>query len=793
MNFKRNILGSAVFAAVASFSMSTISDEIPAPDAFDDVDETALAATEAALDGKQEWKNVDDAREAVTLTAQALDSALGAQANKNKAITAAQSAITEANALTAGQLIGGKTKSEIVGTQNNILGLTSTGALTGTGLLSEIGALDTAVVTATKNSEAATAVLAAVETGVISNQLSSAAGYKAAAAEQDATNGTVASGSSAKTLGKILYTAQDKLGKAAVTGVSAAEGLYLAVEQANAEVVTAKNLITGSVKGTDNFSTADDSVQSTTTGIESFSKFNIANGNVLDIRDGDTQLAFTVGATTSNDEAALVAAINAEEGFSFTASGNGSGAITLTYNDAATAIQEYDDWTPAKKAAREAKVKKGGVEQSLSTSGTGRTYEAQNLISYDVNVANKELLASEAAAALQVGISSEILAQENYDAGVETRAAHLEAETAAYKAAATAYTKVDSVLQEQLAQQNVRVAGYEADAVSKESAAAEDLADVTSTAAALQAATEVETAAAADVAAARAAYTATGGATTENLAALNKTTTAKTAATAAKTTAATAATEATNVYYGSGKTAATAISAQTGTNKAAVAARTQVVTSQKVADGLSAQRTLQVQIAADATNPAGILQAALVAGEDTGGAVVVAANTNYQATQVNAAGISANVATLAVHEGLVTQNIADIATNTTNIATNTTNIATNTTNIATNTTNIASNTSSIAGLTSSLADSTANLQRVELQMNENVDMLKSGIASALAVAGMPTAPGEGMGFSIGTGYFDGESAVAMGLTFVEGNRSFKVSFGHSGSETSASAGAAFKF
>ena len=78
-------------------------------------------------------------------------------------------------------------------------------------------------------------------------------------------------------------------------------------------------------------------------------------------------------------------------------------------------------------------------------------------------------------------------------------------------------------------------------------------------------------------------------------------------------------------------------------------------------------------------------------------------------------------------------------------------------------------------------------------MNENVDMLKSGIASALAIAGMPTAPGEGMGFSIGTGYFDGESAVAMGLTFVDGSRSYKLSLGHSGGETSASAGAAFKF
>ena len=80
-----------------------------------------------------------------------------------------------------------------------------------------------------------------------------------------------------------------------------------------------------------------------------------------------------------------------------------------------------------------------------------------------------------------------------------------------------------------------------------------------------------------------------------------------------------------------------------------------------------------------------------------------------------------------------------------------------------------------------------------MQMAENNDMLKSGIASALAIAGMPTAPGEGLGFSVGTGYFDGESAIAMGLTFVEGSRSYKFSLGNSGGETSASAGAAFKF
>ena len=127
---------------------------------------------------------------------------------------------------------------------------------------------------------------------------------------------------------------------------------------------------------------------------------------------------------------------------------------------------------------------------------------------------------------------------------------------------------------------------------------------------------------------------------------------------------------------------------------------------------------------------------------------------------------------MAVHEGLVTTNAGNIATNTGNIATNTGNIATK---------------------TASIADGVANLQRVEMQLNDDVDMLKSGIASALAIAGMPTAPGEGMGFSIGTGYYDGESAIAMGLTYVEGNRSYKFSLGNSGGETSASAGAAFKF
>ena len=799
MKLKRNILGLAVAAAVASVSMPAISDEIPAPDAFDDVDATAVAGTEAALNGKAEYTAVNNARTNVTSTAGALETALANQAAKNKEIADAQAAITAANALTAGQLIGGQTKAEIVAAQNTLLGQTAAGVPDGTGYLSEIGALDTAVATATKNAADAAAVLAGIETGAISNQLSSAAGYKAAAAAQDTANGTVAAGSAANTLGKLLYDAEQALGVAEVGGGAAnggtdATGLYLDVVNAEAAVVAAKaQAATDGALGTDNYAGATGYVAAATPGVKATSSFSIADTNVLDLRDGDTQLTFTVGTTAANDEAALIAAINAEEGFSFTATGDGNGAITLTYDDAATAIEAYDDWSAAKVAEREAVLTIDGAAAAVGTAGTGTTYVAQNLITYDVNVANMELAAAEAAAALQVGIASEQLAQANYDAGLATKAASLEAETAAYTAAATAYTQVDSVLQEKLAQQNVVVAGNEATAVAAETAAAEDLADVTSTAAALEAATAVETAAAADVAAAQAAYTATGGATAENLAALNAATTAKTAATAAKTAAATAATAATDAYYGVGNTAATAIAAQTGTNATAVSARADVVASQKVADGLSAQRALQVQIAADATNPAAVLQAALVAGDDTGGAVVAAANTNYQATQVNAAGIAANVATLEIHEGLVTQNIANIATNTTNIATNTANIATNTANIATNTSNIAANTASIADLNTAMADSTANLQRVEMQLNNDIDMLKSGIASALAIAGMPTAPGEGMGFSVGTGYYDGESAISMGLTYVEGNRSYKFSIGHSGSETSASAGAAFKF
>jgi len=149
--------------------------------------------------------------------------------------------------------------------------------------------------------------------------------------------------------------------------------------------------------------------------------------------------------------------------------------------------------------------------------------------------------------------------------------------------------------------------------------------------------------------------------------------------------------------------------------------------------------------------------------------------TNATGIATNATGIAANVATLAVHEGLVTQNIADIATNSTNISANTATLAVHEGLVLQNIDNISMNTSSISTL------------------SDNVDVLRSGVAASLAHAGMPVAPGAGWGFAVGTGHFDGESAVAAGLTYRSKSSSYKLSIGSSGGETSASAGAAWNF
>ena len=129
---------------------------------------------------------------------------------------------------------------------------------------------------------------------------------------------------------------------------------------------------------------------------------------------------------------------------------------------------------------------------------------------------------------------------------------------------------------------------------------------------------------------------------------------------------------------------------------------------------------------------------------------------NAEGITANAAGIQANVDRLDVHEGLVTQNMADIAANSTAISNNMGMIQ--------------ANAADIRGL------------------GQEVDVIRSGVAATLAAAGMPMAPGAGWGFAVGTGHFDGESAIAAGLTFSGEETTFKISVGSSGGESTISAG-----
>jgi hypothetical protein len=155
----------------------------------------------------------------------------------------------------------------------------------------------------------------------------------------------------------------------------------------------------------------------------------------------------------------------------------------------------------------------------------------------------------------------------------------------------------------------------------------------------------------------------------------------------------------------------------------------------------------------------------------------------------NATGIATNVTGIATNATAIATNVTGIATNATGIATNVTGIATNATGIASNLSSIGTNATGIASNLSGIGTNTGNINR----LSGDIDVLRSGVAASLAHAGMPVAPGDGWGFAVGTGHFDGESAVAAGFTFRSKKANYKFSIGNSGGETSASAGAAWNF
>ncbi|MCT2530520.1 YadA C-terminal domain-containing protein [SAR92 clade bacterium H921] len=769
MNFKRNILGLAVVATISGISAQALAEQVDAPLALADVEATApvIVAGAGSIQSFTIFTSLDTLNGNVNTAKTNSDLAVKALNDKQAAISEAQGFITAANALSAGELINGATKAEILAVNNQALGSIADA----TSLLGALAGLESTVASTASALADAQALLDVRAAGTISADILAALQQQTLESAQITDLGAVTD-TTGDTLGQAVLDAKTALGD--VTDAADATGsLYAKKAFADGAVTTAATAST--TNGADTVNTA--LTVTGQAGTASTTSFTVTSGDNLDIRDVDSQITMTIGTTAGVDDAdALVAAINADANLAVTAE-NAAGTITLTYDDAASATKVDAAGNVNRVVAFT--VDGNGVLTSASTDTAGNVFEAASTTTYGVALANAQLAATEAATAVSLGAAQVTSAETAFTNAGLVLDTYTQLKNTALTSASSKMATATSVISEELTVEQATEAGLEKIAVASETISATDAAASSDAAAAVVSAQATKDAAQTTYDDAVALYIATA-ATPEGAA--NQT---------AMTEAQTALANANTALNSATSAAAAAASTAAGSLATANSDRGDVVTQQNVVAAVAASLDLQTQIAADANNPAASLQAELVKAntdpsKDSGGAMVAAVNSNFQSTSTNAAGIAANVATLAVHEGLVTTNIANIATNTTNIATNTTNIATNTAGIATNTAGIATN-------TAGLASNAANLQRVELQMNENVDMLKSGIASALAIAGMPTAPGEGMGFSVGTGYFDGESAVAMGLTFVDGSRSYKLSLGHSGGETSASAGAAFKF
>ena len=178
------------------------------------------------------------------------------------------------------------------------------------------------------------------------------------------------------------------------------------------------------------------------------------------------------------------------------------------------------------------------------------------------------------------------------------------------------------------------------------------------------------------------------------------------------------------------------------------------------------------------------------------------------------------------NETRIATNAGNIATNAGNIKTNADNIVTNAMAIAdeetariaadtmlsdhitTNAGNIASNKMSIDAnsdrIGSNASDITAANGRIDSNatsitrnaglidgLQEQMEVVRAGVAASMALAGMPAINGRGI--SIGVGSFDGESAFAVGFQVQGEMASFKVGVTSSGGATGASAGVGFQF
>lgn len=174
----------------------------------------------------------------------------------------------------------------------------------------------------------------------------------------------------------------------------------------------------------------------------------------------------------------------------------------------------------------------------------------------------------------------------------------------------------------------------------------------------------------------------------------------------------------------------------------------------------------------------------------------------------NETDIASNTAAIGVNAGNITANAANILANAGNIADNAGNIMTNMTAIGENYAHIEENHGMIMTNAAAIADNHANIaanngmimqnsgmisdnRAMIMENREMMDTLKAGIASAVAMAGMPEIGDRGV--SVGAGTYDGESAIAVGVHFSGENSRFKVGISSADGETSASVGAGWSF
>jgi hypothetical protein len=252
-------------------------------------------------------------------------------------ISTANAKILAAQALTAGNLIGGLTGGEIVIAQRGLLGVDATTGVYTSGtagyLTNRAAEAAAGIVTATAQATAQAAVNS-LSTGGISNSI--ILGLQAAALETatGVANGTVATGSAAGSLGKLAFDATAAVGTVrtnAIGTVSDATLLRKAADDAAAAVVTNAALITGG-NGATVMTAAASHVASTTAGSDVTHTYNLVDvttaGNVIDIRDKTKQIVWTLGTAANATPntgtiAELVAAIDAND-MDFTATTTGT-------------------------------------------------------------------------------------------------------------------------------------------------------------------------------------------------------------------------------------------------------------------------------------------------------------------------------------------------------------------------------------------------------------------------------------------------------------------------------------